>query len=291
METHLRRAVDNDEFHLVYQPQVDLRQRPHRRRRSADPLAQPARWARCGPDHFIGHAENHRRHRRASAAGCCAKPAGRCGAGATRPDDRARRGQRVVPPVPRRGPGRDRAPRRCAESGLPGDALELEFTERVLIEDAPDTLSHLRRPARARRGADHRRFRRRLQRAQLPAPPADPRPQAQPAVPAGRAATTSPTSRSARPWPASRSSLGLGLVAEGVENRRAARSSCCSLGVQVGQGFLFAPGLAPGRTRPPHLAERESAAQPDAAADATPSSRSAPSKRATTRASPRSSAP
>jgi EAL domain-containing protein (putative c-di-GMP-specific phosphodiesterase class I) len=27
-----------------------------------------------------------------------------------------------------------------SESGLPGHALELEFTERVLIEDVPDTL-------------------------------------------------------------------------------------------------------------------------------------------------------
>ena len=35
------------------------------------------------------------------------------------------------------------------EFDLPGAALELEFTERVLIEDAPDTLAHLRRSARA----------------------------------------------------------------------------------------------------------------------------------------------
>jgi EAL domain-containing protein (putative c-di-GMP-specific phosphodiesterase class I) len=39
-------------------------------------------------------------------------------------------------------------------------------------------------------------------------------------------------------------SLGLGLVAEGVEND-AQRQFLIRLGVGVGQGFLFAPGLTP----------------------------------------------
>ena len=39
-------------------------------------------------------------------------------------------------------------------------------------------------------------------------------------------------------------SLGLALVAEGVENE-AQRRFLLELGVEVGQGFLFAPGLAP----------------------------------------------
>jgi len=40
-------------------------------------------------------------------------------------------------------------------------------------------------------------------------------------------------------------SLGLGLVAEGVESE-AQRDFLLRLGVNVGQGFLFAPGLLPG---------------------------------------------
>ena len=39
--------------------------------------------------------------------------------------------------------------------------------------------------------------------------------------------------------------LGLGIVAEGVENE-AQRDFLLRLGVNVGQGFLFAPGLLPG---------------------------------------------
>jgi sensor c-di-GMP phosphodiesterase-like protein len=39
-------------------------------------------------------------------------------------------------------------------------------------------------------------------------------------------------------------SLGLGLVAEGIESE-AQRQFLQTLGVSVGQGFLFAPGLAP----------------------------------------------
>ena len=39
-------------------------------------------------------------------------------------------------------------------------------------------------------------------------------------------------------------SLGLGLVAEGVESE-AQRQFLLQLGVPVGQGFLFAPGLTP----------------------------------------------
>jgi len=47
-------------------------------------------------------------------------------------------------------------------------------------------------------------------------------------------------------------SLGLGLVAEGIETERQ-RSFLRDLGVVVGQGFLFAPGLSPGDLRDYYL--------------------------------------
>ena len=100
----------------------------------------------------------------------------------------------------------------------------------------------VRRACAARRVADHRRFRRGLQRAQLPAPPADPRPQAQPAVPAGRAEQHAPTSRSARPSPASRTASASAWSPKAWKRTRSA-SSCSRLGVQD------RPGL-PVRARP-----------------------------------------
>jgi predicted signal transduction protein with EAL and GGDEF domain len=41
LETHLRRAVINDEFNLVYQPLVEIETGNVVGRRSADPLEQP----------------------------------------------------------------------------------------------------------------------------------------------------------------------------------------------------------------------------------------------------------
>ena len=83
METHLRRAADNGEFHLVYQPQVDLR---HGRIVAAEALIrwQNHQLGEMRPDHFIGHAENHRRHRAHRQLGAArGLPAGRAN-GATR---------------------------------------------------------------------------------------------------------------------------------------------------------------------------------------------------------------
>src|SRR3546814_3378950 len=56
VETHLRRATDNNEFHLVYQPQVDLK---GGRIIAAEALIrwQNRQLGEMRPDHFIGHAE------------------------------------------------------------------------------------------------------------------------------------------------------------------------------------------------------------------------------------------
>ena len=126
---------------------------------------------------------------------------------------------------------------------LPGTALELEFTERVLIEDAPDTLATF---ARLRElgvvltiddfgeGYSALNYLRRLpihglKLSQLFVE----------GVPGNHSdvAVCQAVAGIAR-------SLGLGLVAEGIESE-SQRQFLLQLGVLVGQGFLFAPGLSP----------------------------------------------
>ncbi|HEY0659847.1 MAG TPA: EAL domain-containing protein, partial [Lysobacter sp.] len=130
-----------------------------------------------------------------------------------------------------------------AESGLPGSALELEFTERVLIEDAPDTV---RTFAALREmgvvltiddfgeGYSALNYLRRLpihglKLSQLFVQ----------GVPDNQSdiAVCQAVVGIAR-------SLGLSLVAEGIETERQ-RGFLLDLGVSIGQGFLFAPGLGP----------------------------------------------
>ncbi|MET0327269.1 MAG: EAL domain-containing protein [Luteimonas sp.] len=241
VETHLRRAIDNDEFHLVYQPQVDLRSR---RVIAAEALI---RWrnrqlGEMRPDHFIDHAESTGDIVRIGAwvlrEACRQTAAWRdAGLGLVRV---------AVNVSYRQFLGEDLALHVhdvLEEFGLPGSALELEFTERVLIEDAPDTL----RTFAALRdmgvqlsiddfgeGYSGLNYLRRLpihglKLSQLFVG----------GVPGDRSdvAVCQAVAGIAR-------SLGLGLVAEGVESE-AQRRFLLDLGVPVGQGFLFAPGLAP----------------------------------------------
>ncbi|NUS37927.1 MAG: EAL domain-containing protein [Lysobacter sp.] len=241
METQLRRAADNNEFHLVYQPQVDLR-------RGAIVGAEALiRWnsqqlGEMRPDHFIGHAETTGDIvriggwvlREACRQVCAWRDAG---LGIVRiavnvsyrqflGDDLADVVQRVLD-----------------DSGLPGSAIELEFTERVLIEDAPDTL---RTFARLREmgvvltiddfgeGYSALNYLRRLPIHGLKLSQ-----HFLQGVPGNKSdvAVCQAVAGIAR-------SLGLGLVAEGIESE-AQRRFLLELGVPVGQGFLFAPGLAP----------------------------------------------
>jgi diguanylate cyclase (GGDEF)-like protein len=239
VETHLRRAAENNEFHLVYQPQVDLR---HGRIVAAEALI---RWqnetlGEMRPDRFIGHAE---------VTGDIV----RIGSWVLREACRQIRAWkesglgivRVAVNVSyRQFLGDDLADVVAGvlrEFGLPGSALELEFTERVLIEDAPDTI----RTFAALRdlgvvltiddfgeGYSALNYLRRLpihglKLSQLFLH----------GVPGNKSdvAVCQAVAGIAR-------SLGLGLVAEGVETR-AQRAFLLDLGVPIGQGFLFAPGL------------------------------------------------
>ena len=129
------------------------------------------------------------------------------------------------------------------EFGLPGEALELEFTERVLIEDAPDTQRNFA-ALRALgvklaiddfgEGYSALNYLRRLPIHGLKLSQMFVH-----GVPGNESdvAVCQAVAGIAR-------SLGLGLVAEGVETG-AQRDFLIELGVPVGQGFLFAPGLAP----------------------------------------------
>lgn len=240
LETHLRRAVHNDEFHLVYQPQVDLN--------DGRVIAVEAliRWrnrslGEMRPDRFIDHAET---------TGDIVGIGGWVLHEACRQlrhwRDEGLKIERVAVNVSyRQFLGDDLASNvaaALAEYGLTGTSLELEFTERVLIEDAPDTV---RTFARLRElgvslsiddfgeGYSALNYLRRLpihglKLSQLFVQ----------GVPENQSdvAVCQAVVGIAR-------SLGLGLVAEGVETERQ-RGFLRELGVVIGQGFLFAPGLA-----------------------------------------------
>lgn len=241
METHLRRAADNGEFHLVYQPQVDLL--------SGRIVAAEAliRWqnhllGELRPDRFISHAETTGDIVRIGSwvlrEACRQVAAWRdAGLGIVRV---------AVNVSYRQFVGEDLAEgvrRLLDEFQLPGAALELEFTERVLIEDAPDTLrtfADLREMGVVLtiddfgEGYSALNYLRRLpihglKLSQLFVE----------GVPANNSdvAVCQAVSGIAR-------SLGLALVAEGVESE-AQRQFLLRLGVPIAQGFLFAPGLKP----------------------------------------------
>jgi len=241
-ETQLRRALDNGEFHLVYQPQVDLRTG---RILYAEALV---RWrnpqlGEMRPDRFIELAETTGDIIRIGnwvLQESCAQM--------RRWREQGLPIQRVAVNVSYRqftGDNLGDSVRQAlADAGLPGHALELELTERVLVDDTPDTLevfdqlralgvqlsiddfgegysalNYLRRlPIHALK----------LSHSFLKGVPGKPSDVAICQAVAGIA-----------------QSLGLGMVAEGVESE-AQRDFLLRLGVTVGQGFLFAPGLLPG---------------------------------------------
>ena len=254
-ETQLRRALDNREFHLVYQPQVDLRSG---RILYAEALV---RWrnpqlGEMRPDRFIDLAENTGDIIR--IGNWVLREA--CG--------QMRRWREQGLPVHRIAINvsyrqftgdnlGDSVRAALAEAGLPGSALELELTERVLVDDTSDTLhvfDQLRKLGVQLsiddfgEGYSALNYLRRLpihslklSQSFLKGVPRKPSDVAICQAVAGIA-----------------SSLGLGVVAEGVETE-AQRDFLLRLGVRIGQGFLFAPGLLPGEFAKRVAAQQEQA--------------------------------
>ena len=241
-ETQLRRALDNGEFHLVYQPQVDLRTG---RILYAEALV---RWhnpqlGEMRPDRFIDLAETTGDIIRIGnwvLQEACAQM--------RRWHEQGLPIQRMAVNVSYRqftGDNLGDSVRRAlADAQLPGHALELELTERVLVDDTPDTLEVFNQLRQLGvqlsiddfgEGYSALNYLRRLpihalklSHSFLKGVPGKPSDVAICQAVAGIA-----------------QSLGLGLVAEGVESE-VQRDFLLRLGVTVGQGFLFAPGLLPG---------------------------------------------
>lgn len=241
IEAQLRRAVDNDEFRLVYQPLVSLADGSVR---TAEALI---RWhspvlGEIAPNHFISHAETTGDIVRIGAwvieTACRQITAWRVAGLAL---------DRVAVNVSFRQFLTEDLVKIIAtalsDHGLPGSALELEFTERVLIEDAPDTL-HTFEALRALgvvltiddfgEGYSALNYLRRLPihglklaHSFLQGVPGN----------ASDVAICQAVAGIAR-------GLGLDVVAEGVESP-AQRDFLLELGIGTGQGFLFSPGLDP----------------------------------------------
>ncbi len=243
IEAQLRRALDNGEFRLEYQPTLDLREQYVV---GAEALL---RWhshqlGEVGPAVFIPHAENSgdivrigdwvireacRQMRRWRDAGLALRRV------SVNVSYRQFLSEHLAGTVQRA----------LLEYDLPGDALELEMTERVLIEDVPDTLATL---AQLRslgvtltiddfgEGYSALNYLRRLpidgvkiSHAFMQGVPGDP----------ADAAVCEAIVRIAR-------SLGLEVTAEGVEHT-AQRDFLVALGTPLAQGFLYSRALAPER--------------------------------------------
>jgi len=243
IESQLRRALDNGEFRLEYQPTIDL---SNNRVLGAEALL---RWhnhqlGELGPALFIGHAEN---------SGDIVRIGAWVIREACRQIRRWRNQGLALKRVSVNVSYRQFLSERLAETvnaalrefDLPGEVLELEMTERVLIEDVPDTLATL---ATLRglgvtltiddfgEGYSALNYLRRL-----PVDGIKISHSFMQGIP-GNATDTAICEaivRMAR-------SLGLVVTAEGVEHA-AQRDFLVELGTPLAQGFLYSRSLAPDR--------------------------------------------
>lgn len=252
IETRLRRALDHGEFHLDYQPQVDLRSG---RILSAEALL---RWSNpelgeVAPDRFIDLAENTgdvvRIGHWALLEACTQM---------RRWQEQSLPIQRIAVNVSyRQFVGEDLVASvrdMLEEAGLPGHALELEITERVLVEDTRDAALVFEglRNLGVRltiddfgEGYSALNYLRRLPIHCIKLSQGFVR-----GVPGNRSdvAICEAITGVAR-------SLGLEVIAEGIETE-AQRDFLLRLGITVGQGYLFQPSLPPGELAKRILAQQ-----------------------------------
>lgn len=239
IETHLHRALESNEFQLVYQPQVDL---ASGRVVGAEALI---RWhsralGEIAPDRFIEHAETTgdivRIGEWVLREACIQLQAWRS-AGLELP--------RISVNVSYRQFLNENFSTMVgallADHGLNGADLEVEFTERVLIEDISDTMNTFNtlRDMGVKltiddfgEGYSALNYLRRL--------PID-------SVKISKSFLQGVPDESSdvaicRAITGVARNLGLQVIAEGVENQ-AQRRFLLQNGIRIGQGFLFAPGM------------------------------------------------
>ncbi len=253
IETRLPRALDNGEFHLAYQPQVDLHSG---RILHAEALI---RWnnpdlGEVAPERFIELAENSgdviRIGHWALHEACTQMRRWR---------EQSLPIQRIAVNVSyRQFVGEDLVAsvrEMLKEAGLPGHALELEITERVLVEDTLDSglVFDGLRSLGVRltiddfgEGYSALNYLRRLPIHGLKLSQGFVR-----GVPGNRSDVAI-----CQAVVGVASSLGLEVIAEGVETEEQ-RDFLLRLGVMIGQGFLFGPSLPPGELAKRMLAQQD----------------------------------
>ena len=242
LEMDLANALDAEQFFLVYQPMLDLRERADRRRRGAAALAPPRRGVsrarRVHPDRRGKRAD--RPHRPLGArAGLRARPP---------------RGSRMGYPLNisvnvsarqlERGEFVEEVRAALYDSGLDPETLTLEITETVLMRKPEHDRASAHRAEGARRADRDRRLRHGLQLARLPAPVPGRLAEDRPHLHHRPGASPSEAHALTHTLIQLGKALGLETLAEGVEHhgqvRELQREGC-----DLAQGFLFARPLTP----------------------------------------------
>ena len=242
LETDMRRGLMDDEFFLVYQPQIDMQTG------RACGVEALLRWRDpergiIGPAEFIPDRRGVGHDPGARARGCCATRAGRWCSGIARACCCGCRSTCRCSSCSTTAGCRS-SRKRCDVSGLAARYLDLEITESVIITH-PDKAVATLMQAEADRRVDHdRRFRHRLFEPVVSRAPADPGRQDRPALRRTALEQNKNDEAITQAIIALSHSLGLRVIAEGVETA-AQFEFLKTHGCEEAQGFLISPPLDP----------------------------------------------